>query len=141
VIVGVHFNHKRGCVVNWIRFVCGCLVVSLTASASPQSAVLPEGQAARIKLEVQKRGAGENSRVRVTLKDDAEVKGYISRIDADTFQVTDKKTGSATTLEYREVLKVRGGGMSKGAKIALVAAGGLGAAIAISLGRLAASGE
>ena len=87
--------------------------------------------AAKAKGEVQKRGAGESSRVRVTLRNQGEVKGYISQIDAETFQVTDRKSGRVTTVAYQDVTRVRGGGMSSGAKIALVAA--IGVAVVVIL--------
>jgi hypothetical protein len=92
---------------------------------------LLEGEpAAKAKGEVQKRGAGEGSRVRITLRNQSEVKGYISQIDAETFQVTDRKSGRVTTVAYQDVTRVRGGGMSSGAKIALVTVIGA-AAVAI----------
>ena len=74
-----------------------------------------------IKAEVQKRGVGEKSRVKVRLRNKAEVKGYISKIEDASFDVTDKKTGRATTIPYMEVEKIRGSGLSKGAKIGIIA--------------------
>ena len=107
---------------------------SQSQAASPPEAQkrLLEGEpAAKAKVEVQKRGAGESSRVRVTLRNQSEVKGYISQIDAETFQVTDKKSGRVTTVAYQDVTRVRGGGMSSGAKIGIVAA--IGAAVIVIL--------
>ena len=78
-------------------------------------------QAAKVKAEVQKRGIGEKSRVKVRLRNKAEVKGYISKIEDASFDVTDKKTGRATTIPYMEVEKIRGSGLSKGAKIGIIA--------------------
>ena len=76
---------------------------------------------AKVKTEVQKRGTGEKSRVKVRLRNKAEVKGYISKIEDASFDVTDKKTGRATTIPYMEVEKIRGSGLSKGAKIGIIA--------------------
>ncbi len=90
-------------------------------------------QAARIKAEVQKRGVGEKSRVRVRLRNKAEVKGYISKIEDTSFEVSDKKIGQATTIPYAEVEKVRGSGLSKGAKIALI----VGAAVVVTAAAIA----
>ena len=84
-------------------------------------------QAAKVKTEVQKRGTGEKSRVKLRLRNKAEVKGYISKIEDASFDVTDKKTGRATTIPYAEVEKVQGSGLSKGAKIGIIA----GAAVVI----------
>jgi hypothetical protein len=116
------------------------LVMSFPLSMWPQSQgtnptevqdkKLLEGEpAAKVKSEVQKRGAGEKSRVRVTLRNTTEVKGYLSQIDADTFQVTDRKSGQVTTIAYQDVTRIRGGGMSAGAKIALVAGIGVAAIV------------
>ena len=79
--------------MKWARFMCCCLVVSLTVPAWSQSAVLPDDHAAKVKLAVQERGTGEHSRVKVMLRDKTEVKGYISQIGPDSFQVTDKSEG------------------------------------------------
>jgi hypothetical protein len=73
--------------------------------------------AAKIKAKVQKRGIGENSRLKVKLVNGAEVKGYISKIEETSFTVTDKKTGQTTTVPYADVQKIRGPGFSNGNKI------------------------
>lgn len=91
--------------------------------------LLEDKPAAKAKGEVQKRGAGERSRVRVTLRNTSEVKGYISQIEAGTFQVTDKKRGQVSTVAYQDVTRIRGGGMSPGAKIAIAA--GIGVAVIV----------
>jgi hypothetical protein len=73
---------------------------------------------------VQKRGIGENSRVRAKLVNGTEVKGYISKIEEASFTVSDKMTGQTTTIPYADVQKIQGSGLSKAAKITLVAVGG-----------------
>jgi hypothetical protein len=112
---------------------------SQSQAASPteaQAKKLVEGEpASKAKREVQKRGAGERSRVRVTLRNQSAVKGYISQIDTDTFQVTGKKSGRVATIAYQDVAKIRGGGMSTVAKIAITA--GVVAGAMIGLGLLA----
>ena len=101
-----------------------------------QAKKMVEGDpASKAKREVEKRGAGERSRVRVTLRNQDEVKGYISQIDTDTFQVTGKKSGRVTTIAYQDVARIRGGGMSTVAKIAITA--GVVAGAMIGLGLLA----
>jgi hypothetical protein len=86
--------------------------------------------AEKAKVEIQKRGVGEKSRVTIRLRDRTEVKGYISQIDATSFQVTDKKTGKVSTITYDTVDRVRGGGLSRGSKIAIGV--GVGAAVAVT---------
>ncbi len=107
-----------------------------TNSTEVQEKKLLEGeQVAKVKSEVQERGTGERSRVRVTLRNKTEVKGYISQIDADSFQVTDKKSGQITTISYEDAMKIRRNGMSTVAKIAIGA--GVVAGAMIGLGLLA----
>ena len=91
--------------------------VAVTQATQTQGA----SQAAKVKTEVQKRGIGEKSRVKVRLRNKAEVKGYISKIEDASFDVIDKNTGRATTIPYVEVEKIRGSGLSKGAKIGIIA--------------------
>ena len=80
-------------------------------------------QAAKTKAKMQKRGTGEKSQVRVRLVDGAEVKGYVSKIEESSFNVTNKRTGQTTTVPYANVQKIQGPGTSKGAKSPLVAVG------------------
>ena len=77
-------------------------------------------QATKIKTGVQRRGIGEKSRVKVKLRNKAEVKGYISRIEDASFDVTDKSTGQATNIPYADVERIQGAGLSKGAKIGII---------------------
>ena len=130
------------------RLICWCLIVIIPLSAWSQSQPMqPAGveehkeklskaeEASKIKAQIQKRGTGEKATVKITLRDRTEVKGYISQIDADSFQVTDKKTGMASTLIYGAVDRVRGGGLSRGTKIGIWV--GVGAAVAIALALMA----
>ena len=121
------------------------LLLSLCSSSvwAQEQAATPEQHAretlgrqeAKTRTQVQKRGIGEQSKVKVLLKDKMEVKGYISKIDADSFQVTDKKNGEVRTISYGEVEKVRGPGLSRGTKIAIavVVAGALAGGLSASL--------
>jgi hypothetical protein len=63
----------------------------------------------------------------VRLRNKAEVKGYISKIEHASFDVTDKNTGRPTTIAYAHVQKVQGSGLSKGAKIGV----GVGVAVVV----------
>jgi len=120
--------------ISWLLIVC------LPISAWSHSAALPDDNAAKVKLAVQKRGTGEHSRVTVTLRDKTEVKGYVSEISAESFLVTDKKSGRVTTVAYQDVLKVRKQGMSTGAKIA-IGAGIAGVIVLVSIASIIASNE
>ena len=84
-------------------------------------------QATMVKAEVHRRGVGEKSRVKVRLRNKTEVRGYISKIEDESFDVTERKTGQVKTIRYADVEKVQGAGLSTGAKIGLIA--GLGVAV------------
>jgi len=88
-------------------------------------------QSSKVKAEVQKRGIGEKSRVKVKLRTKAEVKGYISKIEDASFEVTDKNTRLATVIPYADVEKVHGAGLSKGAKIGIIAGAAVGVVAAV----------
>jgi len=111
--------------------VAAVLVLNAYGSAYPAT---PEAQAStqaeKVKMEVQKRGVGEKSRVKVRLRDKTEVKGYISQIEETLFQLTDKKTGRVSTITYDSVDRLKGGGLSRGSKIGIWV--GVGAAVAVT---------
>jgi len=75
-----------------------------------------QGKVQKVKAEVIRRGVGEKSRVRVKLRDGLELKGFITRIDADSFEVmsdpepTDSPPAKdrLITLRYADVVKIKG---------------------------------
>lgn len=132
-----------------MKTICLCLVAVLTlhtygvtSSTEGRSDALPttasNTQAEKVKTEVERRGAGEKSRVKVRLRDKTEVKGFISQIDASSFQVTEEKTGKVITLAYTDVEKVGGRGISRNTKTVIIIGVGI-AAAGIILGILTAA--
>src|SRR6266550_1609050 len=85
--------------------------------------------AAKVEAEVQKRGIGKQSRLKVTLRDQTEVKGYASQIGDASFQIANPKTQDVTTIAYADVKKVRRPGLSRSVGIAI----GIGVALLIVL--------
>lgn len=83
--------------------------------------------AEKVKANVLKLGTGESARVKVKLRDQAKLEGYISEAGAETFTITNRKTGVATTVAYPQVKSVQGNNLSTGAKIAI----GVGIAAAV----------
>jgi len=83
--------------------------------------------AEKVKANVLKLGTGESTRVKVKLRDQAKLEGFISYAGPETFTVTNRKTGVATTISYPQVKSVQGNNLSTGAKIAI----GVGVAAAI----------
>lgn len=100
------------------------LVFSSTGFAA-QSAGSPK--VADIKAQVQKRGTGEKSKVRVTLGNGTVVRGYISNIEESSFEVNGNKTAQPTSISYTDVQRVQGPGLSTGAKI------GIGVAVGVAV--------
>jgi len=107
-------------------FVLAVLINSPVMWAQAKGGKSPE----QVKAEVLKRGTGEKAKVKVKLRNGSEVRGYISKADQDTFEVRGKNNENVT-LAYADVLSVRKPGMSKGAKIGIVAGG---AALVIAAG-------
>ena len=104
------------------------LVIALVANSIALPAQKPtEGpsqgsdskNAAKVKAEVQKRGIGKQSRLKVTLRNHTQVKGYVSQIGDASFQITNPKTQDVTTIAYADVKKVRGPGLPRSAGIAI----------------------
>jgi hypothetical protein len=100
-------------------------------SGSLQTQTNEARQAAKAKAEVHKRGVGEQSRVRVSLHDGIEVQGYISKIEENSFEVTNRKSAKAVAISYNEVNKVKGPGLSKPAQVFIVVGVFVGIAAAI----------
>ncbi len=107
------------------------LVFSTTAYAAPRAEI---SQPEKIKAEVQKRGTGEKSKVKVTLENGTQVKGYISKIDDSSYDVNTNKAGQPTTIAYTDILKVQGPGLSRGAKIGIGVV--VGAAVVATVGAI-----
>jgi len=81
----------------------------------------------KIKTSVNQRGTGEKSKVVVKMKDGTKLKGHISQILEDSFDLTDSKTKQTIAVAYRDVAQVKKPGLSTGAKIAIGI--GIGAAV------------
>lgn len=103
-----------------------CLL--LVAFTAPFIQAQTDDASAKIKAKIAKYGSGKKKRVKVKTRDGRELKGYISRTDADAFDLTDSKNGQISTLAYRDVSSVNNiSGLSIGtiATIAGLAAGGI----------------
>ena len=87
----------------------------------------------RIKAKVSKLGVGTKSQVTVKLRDKVEIKGYIKESGDTSFVIVDSKSGELKTVAYSDVKEVRGKGLSKGAKIAIVSGLCVGISIAVGL--------
>ncbi|HKB64403.1 MAG TPA: hypothetical protein VKC61_01020 [Pyrinomonadaceae bacterium] len=96
------------------------------ARAQPQS---NPDQSAKIKTEVAKRIANKKNHVNIDLRNGDKLKGRLEQADDNKFTIREDNTGNKIELSYSDVLKVKGQGLGKGAKIGLVVA-----AAAVTLG-------
>jgi hypothetical protein len=85
-------------------------------SSWSQSSTGDLGQIARMRAAVAKRGVEDG--VKVQPRDQTQVKGYVQQIGSDTFALKDEKTGTTTSIHYRDVHAVKGKGLSKAARSA-----------------------
>lgn len=127
---------KLKMVTSWALVVC-LPVLMLAQSPSTRSTaqatkLMGEDHALDVKRQIERRGVGE--RAKVTLRDKTELKGYISRIDSESFELTENKTGRVTTIAFQDVARVRKPGMPVAAKAAII-----GVTVAVSLVVVAAT--
>ena len=119
-----------------LKKLCSLLLVGLlvsTISQSPAYAQTRESISAdEAKAEVAKLGTGPKAVVRVTLKDNKKVQGWLSFTGEDHFTVTDRKSGALTDIKYSEVRQIKSLKPSKGALIVGIV-GGLALSVAIFL--------
>jgi hypothetical protein len=104
---------------------CSALALPTDILAAPWNEA---AKSQKVKHEVEKRGVGQGSRAKVKLRDGSEVKGYISKISDTSFEITDK-AGNPVNIPYSDIAKVKNPGLSRTAKIAIVA--GVGAAVVV----------
>ena len=79
-------------------------------------------QSAKIKTEVAKRIANKKNHVNIDLRNGDKLKGRLEQADDNKFTIRQDNTGNTIELNYSDVLKVKGQGLGKGAKIGLVVA-------------------
>lgn len=70
----------------------------------------------KVRARVQKIGVGRNARVEVKLRDNTQLKGYISAAEQDSFTIIDSKTGSTRTVSYADSSSVKKAGSGLSAK-------------------------
>jgi hypothetical protein len=111
------------------------IIAALTFNLVCPSSALAQKKglsAAEAKAEIAKLGTGPKAVVRITLKDDKKVQGWLSFADQDHFTLTDEKSGALSDIKYSDVARVKSLKPSQGALVAGVV-GGLVLAVAIFL--------
>jgi hypothetical protein len=84
----------------------------------------------KIRTKILKMGVGVNARVEVKLRDNTQMKGYISDSNQDSFTVVESGTGASRTVFYSDTLTVKKAGSGVSAKTwIIVGAAAVGAAV------------
>ena len=91
----------------------------------------PDQTPDKVKAEVESRINKKEEHVKVKLRSGSEVKGRITKSNADGFTVVEDKTGSTTQIAYADVSNVEGRGMSKTKKTLIGVGIGTGVFIAL----------
>ena len=124
---------KKGLWVLFLGFVLFFAPLGQMARAGQAKAAeqkLTE-QTAKIKAEISKRIARNKIRVKLKLRSGAEMKGRLQQAGNDDFTFTDEKTGNLT-LAYADIERVKGRGLSTGAKIGIIV--GVAAVVVVVIG-------
>ena len=106
------------------RILSGTLIVLLVqlACAYPLMAAdskKDSDKTEKVRAAIFKLGTGPEARVKIKMKDNTKLEGYISEAGPDHFILVDKKTGAAVMLEYSNVRQIVGSNASRGMKIAI----------------------
>jgi small nuclear ribonucleoprotein (snRNP)-like protein len=79
-------------------------------------------QMAKVKAEIVKRVRGDKSRVTIKLRNGSELRGRITQTSDGMFTLRQDKTRGERDISYAEVVKVKGQGLSRGAKFGILTA-------------------
>ncbi len=107
-----------------LALICSLLLMlaSVPATAATTKEEKAAAHAAKVKTEIGKLGTGPEAQISIKLRDKTKLSGYISQANADSFIITDPKTGASTEVPYPNVIQAKGKNLSTGATIAITAA-------------------
>lgn len=100
--------------ITAVALIALLLLTPLTATANPAKEAR---HTEKIKAGIAKLGLGTDARVKLKLKDNSKLSGYISAIGDETFVITDVKTETPITVAYPNVAQVQGNNLSTRTKI------------------------
>lgn len=109
-------------------FICS-LAVLIALTATVRVAAAPADRSEKFKAEVKK--LSPLTLVNVKTVKGEKIRGYITQVLDDSFDITEEGTRQITTIPYDEVESIKKPGWSKGAKIALGV--GIGAAVVVGV--------
>jgi hypothetical protein len=78
----------------------------------------------KIRAHIAKLGVGKEARVKIKLRDNTKLEGYINQTSEDSFTIVDSKTGTSRMVAYSDVTQVskQGTGLSTMTKVVVGAA-------------------
>ena len=97
-------------------FLIGLLFNLTCYSTAPANFEIQDELIEKIKLEVLKLGVGPDARIKVKLRDNTIIKGYVSQANDDYFVVTDEKIKFTTRIKYPDVKQINNFSKNKGLK-------------------------
>ena len=111
--------------------ICAALLMGLLigpGSAGAQS--VNADVATKIRSDVQSLSVNRDQKVEVRLRDKTKLKGLITSVEPDSFNITDSKNGSSETIAYADVVQVKKA--SNGFSKKWLILGGVGAAAIVT---------
>jgi hypothetical protein len=100
------------------------LMLALILSPVPRAGLaqqLTNPSVVRIKTDIARRLRTEKTNITVRLRNGSELKGRITQAAENMFTLKEKNTGAQRDINYADVTRVNGRGLSKGAKIGILA--------------------
>lgn len=117
---------------KYLSFTLICLLLTTANFSLVAAQTKTDSSVDKIKSKVYKRGTGEDKRVQVKMMNGAKLNGYISKVEEESFTLTDSKTNQNTVINYNDVAKINNK-TSKANKIALIIVSGAAATAAVIL--------
>ena len=100
------------------------LMMTLVLSSGPKTALaqqqLTDPSVVRTKTDIARRLRDAKTNVTVMLRNGSELKGRITQAAENMFTLKDRNTGTQRDVSYADVTKVKGRGLSKGAKFGIL---------------------
>ena len=93
----------------------GMLLLVPLSFRTAKAQTFKDGEADQVRAKVQKIGVGPSARVEVKMLSGTKMKGYVSKMEADSFDLTDLNSGAIQTVAFAEVTQIKklNGGSSK----------------------------
>jgi len=98
------------------------VITPLVRVARGQQLAEDNGYAARVKFDIAKRIREFRSNVSIRVRNGKELKGRITGTSENMFSLREDKTRHTHDINYADVSKIKGQGLSKGAKFGILTA-------------------